>query len=100
MGEKSQWKWLWIWSGLSYSILTQEGSGGLPGEAGLSWVGRAAPLGTCGPRWTAAKLWLVVVLVTEVCVWEWEEQRWGLEGPWLPLMKKEDEGRVLVELGG
>ena len=48
---------------------------------------------------TAAMLSLVVVLAMELCVWVWEEKRWGFEGPWLPLGMKEVEGRVLVELG-
>lgn len=108
MGEKSQWKWLWISLGLSYSILTQEGTAGLSGEAALtcegisndSLAGVSSTLRQecrsvdTGGR-TAAVL---VVLLVKVWLSEgfWE---FACNDSWSSPGKNEGRGRVVEEVG-
>ncbi len=111
MGEKSQWKWLWISRGLSYSILTQGGTGGLSGEAGLTWEGSSRDAALVGVHSALRRegrrvdtggrtVVLLLLLLLLVCVWVCDE-RWesACEGTWSPRVKKEGGGWA-VEEGG
>lgn len=110
IGEKSQWKWLWISWGLSYSILTQGGTGGLSGEAGLvcedgreaALVGVISAWRRGGRRVDTGGRALVVVVVVQLPVWGWVcDEPWQLacEGAWSPTVKNEKGGRVEEEGG-
>lgn len=112
MVEKSQWKWLWISWGLSYSILTQGGAGGLSGEAGLTWEGRKdaalegviSALRLVGCRVVTGGrvlVEMVVLLVLLLSVWAWDKS-WELacEDSGSPRVKNEGGGRVAAELAG